>query len=46
MANQNVVPVYPDDHDCFKQIAAKEKKSMKDLFHEWIDDHRPKENGT
>ena len=36
MADQSNVPAYPEDHDCFKQLAAKKKISMKDLFHRWV----------
>ena len=37
MAEQRNIPVYPEDHDYFKQVAAKLKMSMKDLFHMWVE---------
>jgi hypothetical protein len=43
MAEQCNVPTYPEDHDCFKQLAAKKKKSMKDLFHDWIIEEKAEE---
>ena len=39
MSEQMNLPVQPDDHTWFKQIAAKRKMSMKDLFHEWVDEY-------
>jgi len=33
------MPVYVDDHTCFKQIAARKGISMKELFHEWVKEH-------
>lgn len=37
MKDQTNVAVFRDDHDCFKRFAAKQKRSMKDIFHEWIE---------
>lgn len=36
MIDQSNIPVYNQDHDIFKQMSAKQKMSMKDLFHEWV----------
>jgi hypothetical protein len=39
MTDQKLMPVYSDDHNCFKQIAAKRGISMKELFHELIKEY-------
>lgn len=36
------VKVLESDHEAFKVLAAKAKKTMIDLFHEWVKVHKVK----
>jgi thiaminase len=37
MKSDAVIPCTHKDRDAFKEIAAKERKSMTRLFHEWVE---------
>lgn len=44
MIDQCNIPSTIEDHDCFKRLSAKEKMSMKKLFHEWLMEYLKKED--